>query len=776
MDCRRRTVPGLPSRWRRCLFGRSHSILLSLLISFLLLAGPKAFGAKEEPFNVDRFFGWGGYYRPMEWTPLEIGITTLLKEPFAGAIDVAVSQDEQNTLHVRHPFVVTADLPLHLPLVTKIAYGASRCSLRLTDKNGRVQWKEDVDLWDFSSAVRPATSLGQNDMLIGLVGKRGFGVLKLPQEAACSFADLSEDQQGKVYIGDKVANMLPWDWTGFASLDLLILYDLDWDQLRPDQVRAITDWVAGGGRAVIVVGNLQLPQAVQKTFGLDVASPRQLTLPADLLAGWRLDSGQGASVLCSPVGLRSPGAAYRRDVVDANACVFAVLPIAFGRIGVLAFDPAGLGESQAKRATGFWVELICAVLEDPMTLPASRPSGPVMTQPPGRAVRRQWPGGENAGQVRTIRLASPEPPDAAAQQQPRGFYATGKAQMSATAVLEYLQDISQMRPLSIWPVLGLLVLLAVLIGPVDYFVLKRLDRQPWTWVTSTFWIVTFTIGAYYGVQALRGGNLQLRTVSVVDGIAVRGPGGVSPGARPALGWATTYSGLFVPRSDQYALEDLAANQWWSGISPVNAQIYQYGQRLGNREIFCLQRDGGNLPLPLPVSIWTMQYMMTEQILQEMPVAVTARVTGDQLRLEIANHSASAVSQTVAIMAGHRPLLFGTVASGATAEFTQKVDPRRISVRPDSAPLGIGLAEDCPTDLQTLFEAAGLSQRTAGIRSHLARGAVVVCMQMDQPAPGVRIKDRECQYRTVQWIRMLVWPTTSRNGETENRGIGDMGTR
>jgi hypothetical protein len=730
---------------------------VSLLSFFLLLAGSKAFGAKEDPFNVDRFFGWGGYYRPMEWTPLEIGITTLLKEPFAGAIEVAVPQDEQNTLRIRHPFVVTSDLPLHLPLVTKIAFGAGRCSLRLTDKNGRVQWKEDMDLWDFSSPTRPATPLSQNDMLIGLVGKRGFGVLRLPQEAACSFADLAEVQQGKVFIGDKVANMLPWDWTGFASLDLLILYDLDWDQLRPDQVRAITDWIAGGGKAMIVVGNLQLPVAIQRTFGLDIASPRQLTLPADLLAGWRLDPGEGASVLCSPIGLRSPGAAYRSDVVDANACVFTVLPVAFGRIGVLAFDPAGLGESQVKRATGFWVELIRAVLEDPMTLPASWPSGQVATQPSGRVVQRQWPSVENAGQVRTIRLASPEPPDAAAQQRPQGYYATGKAQISATAVLEYLQDIAQMRPLSIWPVLGLLVLLAVLIGPVDYIVLKRLDRQPWTWATSTFWIVTFTIGAYYGVQALRGGSLQLRTVSVVDGIAAGGPGGVSSGARPVPGWATTYSGLFAPRSDQYALEDLAANQWWSGISPVNNQIYQYGQRLGNREIFCLQRDGGNLPLPLPVSIWTMQYMMAEQILQELPVAATARISGDQLRLEIANHSASAVAQTVAIMAGHGPMVFGTVAAGATAEFTQKVDPRRISVRPAGSPLGIGLAEDCPTDVQMLFEAAGLSQRTAGMRSHLARGAMVVCMRLDQPAPGFRIKDRECQYHTVQWIRLLVWP-------------------
>jgi hypothetical protein len=38
--------------------------------------------------------------------------------------------------------------------------------------------------------------------------------------------------------------------------------------------------------------------------------------------------------------------------------------------------------------------------------------------------------------------------------------------------------------------------------------------------------------------------------------------------------------------------------------------------------------------------------------------------------------------------------------------------------------------------------------------------MVVCLRLDQPAPAVRIKDRECQYHTVQWIRLLVWPETT----------------
>jgi len=703
-----------------------------------------AYAAKEDPFNVDCFFGWGGFYRPMEWTPLEIGIGTTLKEPFAGAIEVAVPQDEQNTLRVSHRFVVTVDLPLRLPLVTKIAYGASRCSLRLTDRNGRSCWRADINLLDFTSGTRAVTPVGQTDLLIGLVGRRTFGVLKLPLEAVSVFAERADSSQGKVYVGDKVPNMVPWDWTGFASLDLLILYDPDWDQMRPDQVKAIVDWIAGGGKALVVLGNIGLPEGLLKGLGLDVAPLRQLDLAPDLLARLQLQTDQAASVPCFPLGLHDPGAAYRCEVTDANACVFAVMPVGFGRIGVLGFDPAGLGESQASRSSPFWAELICAILEDPLVLPAAGASSE-----PRMPVGRSGPGqrniAENQYQIRTIRMAGPATQEASGSQQQQWSFSTSKSHVVATQILGYLQSISQMRPLSIWPILGLLVLLALLIGPVDYLVLKRLDRQPWTWVTSGFWIVAFTVGAYYGVQALRGGSLQLRVVSVLDGIA---------GTDRA--WATHYSGLFAPRSDQYQFEDLAANQWWSGIAPVGTQVYQNPQHLGSRDIYCLQHDGGNLPAALPVNIWTMQYTITEQAIPDLPVQATVRREGDGVRIEVTNLSDAAFDYGFVLLAGRRPVTFGQVAAGASASYSE-----RLRVGPSAmeglVALGSVFAKDSGHSVQTLFDAYGAAHRSLAMRSYLARGAAVVCVRLDQARSPFRIKDRTCQYHHVEWVRLVVFP-------------------
>ena len=94
----------------------------------------------------------------------------------------------------------------------------------------------------------------------------------------------------------------------------------------------------------------------------------------------------------------------------------------------------------------------------------------------------------------------------------------GVAQSAANQVMNYLFELRQMQPLSIWWIILTLATLAVLLGPVDYWVLKRLDKQPFTWLTSAAWIAVFTAGAYYGVQWLRAGAMELRAVTVVDGI------------------------------------------------------------------------------------------------------------------------------------------------------------------------------------------------------------------------------------------------------------------
>jgi hypothetical protein len=105
-------------------------------------------------------------------------------------------QDGLNTMNVNHEFVLTPDIPLHLPLVTKFAFTADKCSVRLVDKDqGRTQWSQEYELWGMETNNRFITVVNENDLLIGLVGSGKFGLLRLPKQSKC----MSHRGQGGVF-------------------------------------------------------------------------------------------------------------------------------------------------------------------------------------------------------------------------------------------------------------------------------------------------------------------------------------------------------------------------------------------------------------------------------------------------------------------------------------------------------------------------------------------------------------------------------------------------
>src|SRR5438067_11040089 len=76
--------------------------------------------------------------------------------------------------------------------------------------------------------------------------------------------------------------------------------------------------------------------------------------------------------------------------------------------------------------------------------------------------------------------------------------------------------------LTLPPVSGLLILLVgyiVLLGPINYLILRRLDRREWPWITMPALIALFAVGAYAYGNLLRGGDIIVNQVAVVHGAA-----------------------------------------------------------------------------------------------------------------------------------------------------------------------------------------------------------------------------------------------------------------
>ena len=110
---------------------------------------------------------------------------------------------------------------------------------------------------------------------------------------------------------------------------------------------------------------------------------------------------------------------------------------------------------------------------------------------------------------------------------------------------QILSAASQLPSLALPPIGGLIGLLGayiLLIGPINYLVLRRLDRREWAWVTMPILILAFAAGAYGFGSLLRGSDLIVNEVAIVRG---------SPGATEGI--AQVYLGVFSPSRGTYQL-------------------------------------------------------------------------------------------------------------------------------------------------------------------------------------------------------------------------------
>jgi hypothetical protein len=479
------------------------------------------------------------------------------------------------------------------------------------------------------------------------------------------------------------------------------------------------------------------------------------------LAQWQLDATQNQTVTAWPLFPKPNAAPLKGMKMDQGGYLYALGYSGFGRVAVLGFDPAQLSQSQATRAAGFWTTHIAACLTDPIEGQAVHvpddPRGPVNLGGSGRSIALA-PSGEDPSQDEAGR---------GGRYGEDNRYRISLAQIAGNQVMEHLYQLRQMRPLSIWWVILTLTALALLLGPVDYLVLKRLDRLPWTWVTSTAWIVIFTVGAYYGVQALRGGRMQLRAVSVLDGAA---------GADGA--WATCYAGLFSPRSADYRLEGLAPGQWWSGIAPSQEEMWAHHRESAMRQIRCVQEDGSNLPVSVPINIWTVQSLVGETPLGRLPFDAKVDRRGQELAVEISNFSDEAMVSAVVVM-DDAYVEVGPVAARETRSFQPKARPfnpwrqtQRMMANPTG---GRGTAsftvprypDSVPPPAASAFLAPGCFDRTRTMHAQLRQGAAIVCAVFVDAPPPFGIQDRSYDVDHIKVARQIVFPRGANEEENHD---------
>ncbi|HEV8290805.1 MAG TPA: hypothetical protein VGP94_02730, partial [Tepidisphaeraceae bacterium] len=147
-----------------------------------------------------------------------------------------------------------------------------------------------------------------------------------------------------------------------------------------------------------------------------------------------------------------------------------------------------------------------------------------------------------------------------------------------------------------------------IVGPVDWWILRKLGRQEWTWVTTCGWIALITFSALYVGHVLKSGDLHYRTVRVIDQADGKVVG------------VLDMTGIYSPRTQAYNLDGPRECWWepanvdfqpqWRQRQRTTSTIDMFQDRAGQRPLTRTDSVGNRLPAMI-VNIWNLRFMQSE---------------------------------------------------------------------------------------------------------------------------------------------------------------------
>lgn len=427
----------------------------------------------------------------------------------------------------------------------------------------------EVSLVDGTSTIATAAAAFQvhdaGQMAVGIVAERPGGIV--------GDLDLlpNSNNVAPLTVALDVAD-LPDRVEAWGTLDRLIWQDVDASRLEGAQVDALSAWIAGGGRLVIVGGT---------------SGPASLSGFPDRLVPFR----PTATIDVTPASLGALLGAIPDDATDlpalsgdlidgsalvsvAGRTVAAERAYGGGSVTIIGFDPTADWLAGTRVAEGLWRRLI----------PTRSATGLIFNDD-SQIVSA-------AGQLPSLALPSVE-----------------------TLVV----------------LLGAYILL---IGPINYLVLRRIDKREWAWVTMPALIVVFAVGAYGIGSLLRGSDLIINEVAIVRG---------APGATE--GTAQVYLGVFSPTRATYQLR-VPGGALLS--SPLSGDFFGGDGTTASLDV--LQGDPARIR-DLSVGFGTLRTVRAESAVDVPLVEADLQLVDGRLKGTITNASTEVLQRPAVILGG-----------------------------------------------------------------------------------------------------------------------------
>ncbi len=469
-------APGLTTRARRWL------VLAFLLVS-PIVAAAQAQEAKP-PECVAVRVGFAGRYKAGLWTPIEVTLRGgNARDPVIGRVRASLTDSDGLNCSFDAPerceLIPGKETSVGQPgTVLYVCFGHESSPLTLDLHDGHTTLAAKT----FNSNQSPPEdqfpdALGSEQRLIVLVAKNPSGLEKAVPGTQ------GQSPQNVVATVDSLAR-LPTRWQGYEGVDIVLISTSSPDvfaKISPDNTRieALEQWVRMGGTLVLCAGS-HAEEALHAGSPLAKFVPGRFdkTVPLGQTSGWEtyVEAKERRVQPIPPpkpgekVELPTPRLSGVQGKIEAHE---ADLPLVIRK-------PQGLGQ----------VVFVAADLD----------RGPI----------RDW--SDRPRLVAAILgLSNKQAGTAGGPVQSYGYDDLAGQLRSA---MELFRDV---HLVPFYVVALLVIVYILLIGPGDYFLLRRLGRgTQWTWVTFPAIVVLFATGAYLANNWLKGDQLRVNQVDLVD--------------------------------------------------------------------------------------------------------------------------------------------------------------------------------------------------------------------------------------------------------------------
>lgn len=535
-----------------------------LLAGFLVLPFLAALARAQPPAGpalppgkaaviADVRFGWQDAIIAERWNPVRVFLTGGDKG-FSGTLITEFNQDVSQGARISTPVAATPGRTIPIDLAAAIPATCGRIEFTLVSDSGR---EVDRLVYDHLPGPReiqfnPARLFDQGLILaLGATSlPAAFETVPAAAAVAPQFDPSAATPEGEALTEHrwnalKLARLEPDGlsmlWPAYDAAAIIVIRTESIADADPRDIDAVRAWVRGGGRLCLIIdapgsrwrrwlpdgpeGDLFVPEpparhappdalrsifaAAEEATPAPMVQARALRLtPAGRAEAWSLDWTLGAE-----------------DEGPAGAGLIAQGPVDFGWVTVVGVEPQACAASYSKPAiAAAWRSIL-------------------------ERAFAEW-----------LRR-SPDPELQFVQYMGSTSGADGTERWALRELLERLTGASPVGPGVIIAILGGMLLLTLLVGPVDALVLRRLRWRQHSWITALGWIATMSVIAYLLPPMMRTGPSVISRLTVTDVIA-------DPDAPPghARAWSTGLTNYFASRAGPVELGPARPGSWWRGIS------------------------------------------------------------------------------------------------------------------------------------------------------------------------------------------------------------------